>query len=145
VSDLPGAFALILSALTTLPIWQALGLAVACWVVLFAPSIGGVDIDAFRRSGGRSHSFLGLVHREGDVRADLSHTAAPSSDGQGRYRERSIVQAPSPAFQADPDPLAIASSAVTASAGSSRLAAAKFSRRWASDEVPGMSRILGER
>ena len=52
VSDLPGAFALILSALTTLPIWLALGLAVACWVVLFAPSIGGVDIDAFRREWG---------------------------------------------------------------------------------------------
>lgn len=52
MSDLPGAFASILSALTTLPIWLLLGLAVACWVALFAPPTGGIDIEAFRHQWG---------------------------------------------------------------------------------------------
>ena len=39
----------------------------------------------------------------------------------------------------------IASSLANASAGSASSAAARFSRRWASDEVPGISRMLGAR
>ena len=53
-------------------------------------------------------------------------------------RGRSVIQA-----RLAPAP--ILSSAMTSSSGKSSAAAARFSRRWAMDDVPGISRILGAR
>jgi len=52
VSDLPGALASILSALTTLPVWLLLGLAIVGWVIIFAPTLGNIDMGAFRHEWG---------------------------------------------------------------------------------------------
>jgi len=83
VSDLPGAFASVLSALTTLPVWLLLGLAVAGWVVLFGPPLGDIDIAAFRHQWGSwvwveaiAFSILFIARMgEGSVRAYWSHKA----------------------------------------------------------------------
>ena len=52
MSDLPGALASILSALTTLPVWLLLGLAIVGWVIIFAPTLGNIDMGAFRHEWG---------------------------------------------------------------------------------------------
>ena len=84
MSDLPGAAAAFLSALTTLPVWILLGLSVAGWAVLFVPPISDINLAPFRQQWGAwvwieaiAFSIL-FIARMGEacVRAYLSHKAA---------------------------------------------------------------------
>ena len=86
------------------------------------------------RSG--PHPHLDLRRREEQLR----RPAAP--DGRGADAARPISSAWA---RSGGGGRATSSSAARASSGNARSAAARFSRRWASDEVPGISRMLGAR